>query len=689
MKFTRISFILILSIFLQFEISISQISDADKAILKERLLLGASSCNSVRSHVEGILDTPVGEGWTGYNPTEWHRAAWLIRAYGCGQGNGIIRARLIAALDFAEANTPNMNNCEIANDIGFNWWEIKHGIPTALGPAMLFAGDNLPSDIKPRIDNLYRHFYSCIGPYEGTGADAAASAVDNLYGALYFNDSNGFDAAVSCADRSMMRGKYAQIKDDWSYFYHGTHINTQYSSRNALDASKYLNFVRGTELFDRSKYKDDFIAWFKAWNQWTTYKGELDPLTQHKWSYNPYGSKVVGGARYLLDIIDPTYQSVMQRIVDKAGEPYGAISYPLDSYLVARRPDFFVGIKLISLDMPNMEASSFAQWMGSANVFIPENVVEKIGTYSNSNVKNHPYQILGLTTLNSGMESQLYNIGSDYCQPALPNYKEKWGWYGVTTLNGYYALVAQNYDWDLNGGNLKLKKAWFVFDDEIITTQSGNTTDPGGVKTWMLTFKSNYSTVQTPWGSQTLPSYSGQQITIGNPSWIHTNNFGYVFLKNETILAKSVSNGYVRIYADHGNSFASAMALIPRKSPNFTISYASNNVDIIKLDEEAHIIKDKSSGTIGAAMFSSVTSSYISTNEPAYVMYKHDNNTFDFSLYNPHHEEAMPLSNTKFCYNPKNDIGITNPTYTNYQRTCILDWTIKIHKENLFGFVDY
>ncbi len=704
-------------------------SDVNKIRTK---LLATIRCPST-AKLKDIIDTPVGEGWHGDNPTEWKRAGVLISAYGCSVSKTGVKERLIKALDFAEENTPNMNNCsKVAT--GWNWWQFKHGIPTALRP-MVYGGDKLPSDIiKQRVEDFYWHFSACVGPVEGVGADAATSALDNLYSAIYFDGKknqsdyakvfsnlkkvgniptnitykDGFDAAVSCINRAVSAiGRDSRIRPDWSFFYHGAHINSQYSARIATDMSNLLYIIEGTELYNRARYKDDFIAWFKNWNQWTTYLGEVDPIIGHKWSYRPCGHKIIDGAKKLLKIsgLSNSDKSVMNGIINKVKEPYGAISYPLDSYLVARKPNFFAGIRLISLDMPNMEASSFSPWMGSVNVMTPTNIGEKISEWRDSNVKKYPFQILGLTTLTDGMsstgpKSTLYQP-HNFSSPALPNYKDKWGWYGVTTLDGNYSLAAQNYDWNLKGGNMKLQKAWFVFNDEILTTQTGDTKD-SGAKTWMLGFKRNESTVQTPTGAKTLPSSSGQTVDLGTPNWVHTNNFGYVFLRDEKVKAEFVTHEletkddgtiknsvydiiqyegsnrdrYVRIYADHNETFSSAAVLLPGASKTSTSEY--NDIQIIKLDNKAHIVKEEDTGVIGAAIFGSssagVGTAEVKSNKPAYIMYKKSGSNLNFSLYNPHLEEEIPLNSIKNSTQPKNDIGVGYPTYTDYE--IILPFTL-------------
>src|SRR5262245_47280928 len=54
-------------------------------------------CSDWTATVNRYQNTPVGQGWGGYSPTEWYIAADLARAAGCGNNSG--DSRLRQALD--------------------------------------------------------------------------------------------------------------------------------------------------------------------------------------------------------------------------------------------------------------------------------------------------------------------------------------------------------------------------------------------------------------------------------------------------------------------------------------------------------------------------------------------------------------------------------------------------------------
>ena len=648
--------------------AVQGIPAADIDEVTRRLNAEAPSCSAVADKVAGVLATPVGEEWGPDNPIEWDRAGWLVRSYGCGQASGTVRDRLIAALDFAEANTP-IDNCTWER---FNCWWIDQGINRLLGPAMLFGGDGLSGDVKPRMDTDYARFYGKTRRSEN-GADAIWAAFNNLYGALYFDDQERLEIVRDLANKSTTNEGYnGLIMQDWSYFYHWDKINNGYGASNARETARYLVLTRGTALELDPQAKAGFYPWFQHWIQWIKYLDYSDPLTQSKTPYWNEGYKLVTAAEYLLELDDPAfseYGPTLQRIRQGLPEPFGAMMYPLDSFLVVRRPGFYTSVKLVSLADPPSEAASYNTMLGAANVLTPANVEEKLpGGWGSREALliQHPYQVLGLLTTNAGMESQLYAIGDPNFVASMPPIRN-WGWYGVSTLRGYYGLAAQSIDWELSGGRLDLEKAWFVFDDEILTTQTGSTTDPEGAQTWLLSFKINDPAVDSSGGVRTLPAAAGSQTDLGAPTWAQTNGFGYVFLKGESVRAIAVEDGYARLEADHGRSFTSAVALLPGHDASATAAYAANGIDILQLDQNAHIVRDRSSAVLAAAVFSSADLPEIALDRPGYAMLQ-PGDGFALSLFNPHLEEELGLQHPQLGegFNPKYDVHVSNPTSNLY-----------------------
>src|SRR5512145_2760460 len=101
----------------------SQIAVADIRAAKQKYLREYLGCYDMSAVVDRHRNTPVGQGWGGYSPTEWYIAADLTRAAGCGNNSG--ETRLRQALDFAERSTIE------------NWWEIEIGVPRALAEGLL------------------------------------------------------------------------------------------------------------------------------------------------------------------------------------------------------------------------------------------------------------------------------------------------------------------------------------------------------------------------------------------------------------------------------------------------------------------------------------------------------------------------------------------------------------------------
>ena len=179
----------------------AQLREAGQKYVREYL-----PCSDWTPTVNRHQNTPVGEGWGGYSPTEWYIAADLTRAAGCGNGSGASRLR--QALDFAERNTIE------------NWWEIEIGVPRALAEGLLSGGSSIGSELRVRIENALRAFVNRQSLSEWNGANAAWRGWARFLAAIYFEDANLAESAVNLMATATSQGDYAHIQHDWAYFFH-------------------------------------------------------------------------------------------------------------------------------------------------------------------------------------------------------------------------------------------------------------------------------------------------------------------------------------------------------------------------------------------------------------------------------------------------------------------------------------
>ncbi|MGH7491793.1 MAG: PKD domain-containing protein [bacterium] len=644
-----------------------QLREAREKYIREYL-----PCSDWTATVNRHQNTPVGQGWGGYSPTEWYIAADLTRAAGCGNGSGASRLR--QALDFAERNTIE------------NWWEIEIGVPRALAEGLLAGGASVSSEVRGRMENALRAFVSRQSLSEWNGANAAWRGWARFLAAIYLEDADLADSAVNLMATATSQGDYAHIQHDWTYFFHYNVLNMHYGGQHFGDYARYLKFTEGTPFSTGTRVNPQdplrrtglqvTLDWFKHFLRWIFYRGYGDPFTVSKFpqQQNSYGGRIQSGAELLASTAYPEvqpYRSMLQDIASHASNPIGARAFPTARYLVARRESFFSSLIMANLVEPHMEASPLAPIFGAVNIVDPA-TVDKL---RRENIQNHPYQLLNAMTLPAAYERATVEPGSEYSgRENLSEIKamlSNWGFFGVSTLGGYIGMGAQRLTGAAN--SFTAQRSWFFFDDEIVCVGSGiqaSSSSLGGMRTLLYTFRADAGSFQSSAGSNAIPTAGGDDRDLGRLRWLQHNTMGYYFPETTPVRAHGVSSGFARVYMAHGNGASFAAILLPAHGATATQQYAAApDVQVLQSDQSAHIVKDQSTNTIGIAAFTAVNTSTLVINFPGYVLYQNSGGQFRLSLYNPHREERLSSQPADDLVNPMVDFEISpeQATYRNYQ----------------------
>ena len=652
------------------------IDPADIERLREKYLAEKAPKRNMAGIVQKIVQIPVGQGWNGYRPTEWYFAAELTYAAGSGGTN---LDRLRQALDFAERNTVE------------NWWEIEVGIPRALGRGLLRGGAQLPADLRRRLEQHLRNFLSKQRLREWNGANTIYRGWTRLIAGLYFRDQKLCEEAVKLFAGSTSIGKYTHIRPDGSYFFHNDKSNMFYGSDHFVQFTDYVKFAANTSFalenhpnpYNPGKTAIQVLGeWIEIGIRWYSYFGNIDPLTINKFPHKWHFGRIKSGMKNLVASgttdLSPHWQTI-QKILNDSPEPIGARAFPSSRYLAVRRDRFFAGLLLMDLVAPHMEASSFAPIFGSINLVTPETVDRISRTPGDKNVSldilNVPSSMLSTMTVPKLFFPDVANPGSEHSNRVhlneVTDIARQWGYYGVTTLNGYYGLAAQHLR--SSDGQFRMKKSWFFFDDEIVVLISDLVSRGsfGPVVTWLQTFRPDGSPLTTDIGSRSLPTGSGSS-DIGRVRWAHSRQWGFYFPEPAYLFAEGRQRGFTRLAVDHqrmNRQDRFAFVLLPNRSEAEVRGY--NGIEILRQDGRLHLVRDRSSQVVGAAFFEPVSTTLIASNLPGYVLYQARGQTFRLSLYNPHKEASLPvrLSHEGNPVNPMDDakIDAANATHHLYR----------------------
>ncbi len=651
----------------------AQITVSDIRALKQRYINEHLSCDGMSAIVSKHLGTPVGQGWGGYSPTEWYIVRDLTWAAGCGNNSG--ESRLQAALDYAE------------NRAIENWWEREIGVPWALAHGLLRGGGNIRSDLRTREVNALKKFIGMQSLTETNGANTVWRGWARLLAALYLEDTALAQSAVDLMATATSQGDFAHIQHDWSYFFHYDVLNMHYGGQHFGDFAWYLQFTENTPFalearvnpkdLQRRTGLELELLWFKNFVRWIHYQGYGDPFTVSKFPHkqNANGGRIKWGAGLLARTsyseVQP-YHTMLNETVNGSANPIGARAFPQARYLVVRREGFFSSLIMANLVEPHMEASCVAPIFGAINLVTPSTA----NKWSEAAIYQYPQALLNAMTLPADYEDATVEPNSQYSGRedlgAITGMLRNWGYYGVSTLGGYYGLGAESLTGASN--SFSFKRSWFFFDDEIVCIGSGinaNSASLGSMKTSLFTSDNHGGAYSSSNGSSSVPAGGGDKRALGQITWLHQNGMGYYFPGSMNVSAEGLGSNYARVYLDHGitpSNAAFAAVLLPNANQTDAQNYANNGgVEVLQRDGNAHVVRDRSSNTVAVAAFAALSRDELSTNLPGYVLYQNTSNKFGLSLYNPHRETALSSNTVDDHVNPMVDYQVTRPTAHAYK----------------------
>jgi len=484
--------------------------------------------------------------------------------------------------------------------------------------------------------------------------------------------------------------QFGQIMEDNSYHFHAFAPSMRYGQDHFLTVVQYMFITEGTSfnLFDKpnrfmpngENNVDVLFQWFHNFIRWYSYKGIGDPNLYTKLIHsNPAWQnrdEIFRRAVPLLLKIDlpqkyQNYVSELQDFLNKSDQPLGAMAYPLSTYLSVRRKNFYAGLKLANVALPIQERSSLNPVLGGVNVVTPNTIDRLNGTRDDYYASD---RVFNLMTLPMRYYAAAFPERSNPYGVSGKTVLKNWASWGLSSLNGQYGIGGQ----DLYNNGFGERVAWFFFNDEIVNTGSHiwANADAGDVLTIVNTFRKK-DTAFAP-DNISLPDL-GKKITIDNQKWLYHDQTGYIFLRNKHLKVegiKGLNPYFIRLSIDHGvnpSNSSFAVVYLPNKNQSAVSSYANSpDVEIIALNDKAHIVREKTLNVVGAAFFDSYQSSAISSNLRGYILYQANGDGFWLSLYNPYQEENIPfLQADKWGWykNPMLDYYIhpANATYKTYE----------------------
>ena len=553
------------------------------------------------------------------------------------ESNMTLRADLLGALDWMNANRYNKSKSEYAN-----WWDWEIGTPLALNDLTVLLYDDLSAaqvaDFMGAVDRFTPK------PTKTAANLVWQATVVAVRGVIVKNSSKialGRDALSQVfLDATSGDGFYA----DGSFLQHEIHPYAGGYGNSLLGSIVLLmHLLNGSSWAVTDSNRTNVFRWMNDAYQPLIYRGAMMDMVRGREiarrasSDHAIGASVIASMLRAASFAPPAEALALQRMakywmetdtardfvagaalpviplaknllrdtnVAARGELLGHFRFPRMDRVVHLRPGFGVGLSLSSSRIGNYEsinAENLHGWFtGDGMLYLYNNDLAQFSDHYWPTA--NPYRLPG-TTVDTRPRADASG----------QSYRGAYNWVGGASL-GVSGVAGMQLDaW---GSTLTAKKSWFLFDNEIVALGTGITSaDQSVIETTVenrkLTDTGDNSFLVN--GEPQLATLDGS-AALANVSWAHLAgnvpgaDLGYYFPQPTTlkgireartnlwsqINGKSgsstlVARNYLTLWLDHGVNPANAgyaYVLLPNKSPAEVAGYAASP-DIVILENSS------------------------------------------------------------------------------------------------------
>lgn len=191
--------------------------------------------------------------------------------------------------------------------------------------------------------------------------------------------------------------------------------------------------------------------------------------------------------------------------------------------------------------------------------------------------------------------------------------------------------------------NIKARKSYFMFDNEVVAVGSGITDDSDTTV---------YTTIENRiWRKDDVFTVDGEKIssltekdTSDKVKYMHfTNMGGYVFLKETDVkYRKAVNkNAFLEIITEHGKSpknAAYAYVYLPEATDAETAAYsASPDIEILAQTDKVHAVRENKLGVTGYVFYEAASECGVTASAPCAVMVRNEDGKTVVTVSDPSH----------------------------------------------------
>lgn len=412
-----------------------------------------------------------------------------------------------------------------------NWWYPEIGVPMALAPTLILMEDELS---KAQMDSGIKILDRAkIGM---TGQNKVWLSGNVLLKALLLRDDATIRDAANSIQQELKVSMGEGIQPDGSFHQHGPQIQFgNYGLAYVGDMIKWIRMLRNTPFyFDESKMSI-LRNYLLNGQQWITWKNQMDISACGR---QLFVNAQRGKARNLADdfrqmeTLDPANAELYKK-ASQYETLNGNRHFWCSDFQVQRTPDYYFSVKMCSDRVIGAESCNSENirgyYLGDGATYLYQSGKEYENIFPFWDWKKIP----GTTTQQDDKELPVLTA-SGYRIPT--NFVG-----GVSDGKSGIAIM------DYNRDGVSAKKAWFIFNDQVVCLGAGITSSTGIPVTTSVnqSFLNGDVMIKTK-SEKILPAESAEALS---PKWILHDQTGYFFpeggnLKLET---KTVTGSWNRV----------------------------------------------------------------------------------------------------------------------------------------------
>lgn len=642
--------------------------------------------------------------------TNTEKLALAYSAYGTSlYHNSEVREIIIYALEWMYENAygeDEASNSGWRDTTLHNWWDWQIGSPMALVNILILMEDELDKEFIKKETEVITHFVPNVKDY---GSNLISFAKIMIGSGALSGDTERIANAVSYLPNEFLYRKGAQeqgFHEDGTYLFHTKHFYN-----GAYGVSHLRDLTSAALLLADTSYEMNNEA---ATNLFSIIFNAVEPIVYGTTLISPTMGRIPNGgrteARYAINAMVSALelleckseyeaeiirlkQTLKKYFTDNPNNFYEALSLcnigivnsimedekviPREDYVISKsyyngdrvishRENFTAAISMSSSRIYNYESINSVNmdgWYigdGMLYVYTPDNTQYLANWWNGIN----KYKIPGTTVDAQTRECVSIKQGNEYLSSK--------DFVGGVDFEGVYSTAAMELESFHNeiGGNvvnsgnggeqplhncsLTAKKAWFMFDNEIVALGTDiNANDGYNVYTtidnrMMASDKIYVNSVE----ENQYYELSSDTTEYKNTSWINLENqIGYIFPEGEKVsVAKNSDNeSFVEAWTEHGISPKNVdyqYIVLPNTDAQTTQEYSlAPQVSVLSNTAALQSVYDNSSGVTGIVFWEKGRSGIVETEDPAIIMYSNDDGLVKMSVADPTHKlDSITLS---------------------------------------------